>query len=379
MHNVLYVSHTPQLGGAEHSLLLLIENLDRGCFSPAVAVPGPGPLTARLDAMGVLHRTVTMARLKRTLNPFLLIRYFGMWRRAISQIERLIGELGIGLVHANATIPHLFASPAAKRTGTPCVWHVRDISSPGGCVDRMMTRNASAIIAVSAAVNDRMHHPKLAAPKTCVIHNGVDTEKFSPGGRMALRAELGLDGSTPLAGVVGQVVPWKGHRHFLAASAAVAERMPNARFLVAGDNRFGDHPALLDKLKGEARELGIGGKVMFLGWRGDAVAVMNALDVLVVSSETEAFGRVVIEAMACRKPVVSFRCGGPVEIIEHEKTGLLVTPYDTAEMADGIVRLLSDPAASEEMGRLGRQAVCERFSAAAHAAKVQDVYARLLD
>jgi len=196
---------------------------------------------------------------------------------------------------------------------------------------------------------------------------------------MALRAELGLDGSTPLAGVVGQVVPWKGHRHFLAASAAVAERMPNARFLVAGDNRFGDHPALLDKLKGEARELGIGGKVMFLGWRGDAVAVMNALDVLVVSSETEAFGRVVIEAMACRKPVVSFRCGGPVEIIEHEKTGLLVTPYDTAEMADGIVRLLSDPAASEEMGRLGRQAVCERFSAAAHAAKVQDVYARLLD
>ena len=379
MHNILYVSHTSQLGGAEHSLLLLLEHIDRARFNPTVVVPRIGPLTDELDAIGVPWRAARMARLKRTLNPILLCRYFAMWRRAISQIERLIGELGIGLVHANATIPQLFASPAAKRAGVPCIWHVRDVSSPGGWVDRMMTRNASAIIAISNAVKNSMHHPELAASKTCVIHNGVDTAKFTPGDRMALRTELGLSGLTPLAGVVGQIVPWKGHGHFLAACAIAAKELPAARFLVVGDNRFGDHTRLLGRLKDEARSLGLGDKVMFLGWRDDAVAVMNALDVLVVSSETEAFGRVVIEAMACRKPVVSFRCGGPTEIIEHEKTGLLVTPYDAAEMAAGMIRLLSGLADAEEMGRLGREVACGRFSAESHAANVQEAYARLLD
>jgi glycosyltransferase involved in cell wall biosynthesis len=379
MHNVLYVNHTSQLGGAEHSLLLLLEHIDRARFNPVAVVPQTGPLTEALDAIGVPWHIASMARLKRTLNPVRLCRYFAMWRQAGGQIERLIGELSIDLVHANATTAHLFASPAAKRAHVPCIWHVRDVRSPGGWIGRTMTQNASAIIAVSEAAKGGLHHSELAAPKRRVIHNGIDTAKFKPGDGMALRTELGLSGSTPLAGIVGQIVPWKGHGHFLAACAIAAEKLPDARFLVVGDDRFGDNPGLLDRLKGEAHSRGLGDRVMFLGWRDDAVAVMNALDVLVVSSETEPFGRVVIEAMACGKPVVSFRCGGPAEIIEHEKTGLLTTPHDATEMAAGMVRLLSGPADAAEMGRLGRDVVCERFSAELHAASMQEVYTRLLD
>jgi glycosyltransferase involved in cell wall biosynthesis len=379
MRNILYVNHASQLAGAEHSLLLLLEHIDRARFNPTVAVPQTGPLTEALDAIGVPWRVARMARLKRTRNPIRLCSYFAMWRRASSQIERLIGELGIDLVHANATTSHLFAFPAAKRVRVPCIWHVRDVRSPGGWLGQKMTQNASAIIAVSEAAKGGLRWPELAASKTCVIHNGVDTTKFKPGDRTALRTELGLTGSAPLAGIVGQIVPWKGHGHFLAACAIAAKELPDARFLIVGDDRFGDHPGLLDDLKDEARSLGLGDRVMFLGWRDDAVAVMNALDVLVVSSETEPFGRVVIEAMACGKPVVSFRCGGPAEIITHEKSGLLVTPHDAAEMAAGIVRVLSGPADAAEMGRLGRETVCERFDAESHAANVQNIYARLLD
>ena len=106
--------------------------------------------------------------------------------------------------------------------------------------------------------------------------------------------------------------------------------------------------------------------------------MMNTLDVLVLASDREPFGRVALEAMACGKPVVSFRCGGPVEIIEHGKTGLLVEPYDTAALADAMVRLLSDPAAAAEMGRLGRNVVQDRFSAEAHVAAVQETYDAVL-
>lgn len=378
MQNILYVSHTSQVAGAEHSLALLLERLDRSRFSPIVALPGKGALTEMLDGMGVPYCPVPMGRLRRTRNPVTLLRYFSMWRRAITEIAKLFDEFGTHLVHSNSTTAHLFAGPAAKRAGLPCIWHVRDMSSPGGWLDTMMTKNATAIVAISGAVKANMCHRRLAEPKTTVIHNGVDVAKFAPGDPMAVRGELGLDASTPVAGIIGQVVPWKGHERFLDAAAKVTAAIPDARFLVVGDNRFGDFPGILDRLKERARELGIGDRVLFLGWRDDTVAVMNALDVLVLTSEDEPFGRVVVEAMACGKPVVSFRCGGPVEIIEHDRTGLLIAPFDTDEMAAGLVRLLSDRDESAAMGELAREAASEKFSAGAYADNVQDLYARLL-
>ncbi|MFO7898780.1 MAG: glycosyltransferase family 4 protein, partial [Planctomycetota bacterium] len=343
MHNILYVSHTSQVAGAEHSLRLLLDRLAPR-FRPTVALPGTGPLTDLLDEMGVPYCPAPMIRLKRTRNPARLFRYFRAWRRAVRAVEEMIGELGIDLVHANSTTAHLFASPAARRAGVPSVWHVRDMSSPGGRLDRMMTRHAAAIVCISEAVRSRLVHPELAAAKTTVIHNGVDAAAFAPGDGRPVRSELGLDASAPVAGIVGQVVPWKGHDRFLAAAAGAAARVERAQFVVSGDNRFGDFPGILDGLRRQADRLGIGDRVHFLGWRDDPAAVMNALDVLVTASEDEPFGRVVVEAMACGKPVVGFRCGGPVEIVRPGETGLLVEPYDTGAMAAAIVRLLSDRA-----------------------------------
>ena len=378
MHNVLYVSHTARLGGAEHSLLLLLEHLDRDRFRPMVAVPARGPLTRRLDELGVGHCVVGMSRIERSHNPVTLARYFLMWRRAIGRIAELIRDLDIDLVHANSTTAHLFAAPAAKRRHVPCVWHVRDASSPGGWLDRMMVRNARAIVAISESVRSGLHHPRMAADKTSVIPNGVDTERFAPAERMTVRNELGLSVATPAAGILGQVVPWKRHDLFLEAAAAVSRRLPEARFLVVGDNRFGDWPGLIDGLRQQSQRLGIADRVLFLGWRDDVVAILNAMDVLVMTSENEPFGRVVIEAMACGKPVVSFRCGGPAEIIEHEKTGLLVAPRDVSGLAGAMERLLADPARCAEMGKLAREHVCRKFSAELCAGRVQEVYARLL-
>jgi len=378
MHTVLYVSHTSQIGGGEHSLLLLLRGLDRQRFRPLVALPGAGPFPNRLDALGVPHRTVSIEPIRRTRHPAALLGQFLAWRRAIAEIATVARDVGAHLVHANSTTAHLFAGPAARRAKVPCVWHVRDASSPGGWLDRRMTRNATAIVAVSGAVRDALLHPRLAGPKTCVIHNGVDTDAFAPAAPSPVRQELGIGAKAPVAGIVGQIVPWKGHERFLDAAAAVAARLPAAKFLIAGDNRFGDFPTLPNALRRKAEASGLGDKVLFLGWRDDAAAVMNALDVLVVASEQEPFGRVVIEAMACGKPVVSFRVGGPVEIVEDEKTGLLLPPYDTQAMADALVGLLSERKRSATMGRSARDMVCRKFSAAAHTAAVQDLYDRLL-
>ncbi len=379
MPNILYVSHTARIAGAERSLELLLDGLDDR-YRATVALPEQGPLTDLLDRMGTPHLSAPLVRLKRTRNPVRLFRYFCSWRRAIRAIGRLIDEQGIDLVHANSTTAHLFACPAARRAGVPAVWHIRDISSPGGWLDRMMTRNAAAIVCVSEAVKNRLVHPDLAGPKVTVIHNAVDTEAFTPGDPMTVRSELGLDREAPVAGIVGQVVPWKKHHLFLEAAAEAAREVEGAQFVVVGDNRFGDFPGILDRLRAQAERLGIGDRVHFLGWRDDIAAVINSLDVLVTTSaEEEAFGRVVIEAMACGKPVVSFRCGGPVEIIRHNETGLLVDPYDTDAMAEAMAGLLSDRARAAEMGRAGREVACRDFSSDAHVTNVQALYERLLN
>ena len=90
MQNILYVSHTAQAAGAEHSLMLLLERLDRDRFRPIVALPGAGPLTETLDELRVPYCPVPMGRLKRTVNPLTLLGYYRMWRRAIAEIAGLI-------------------------------------------------------------------------------------------------------------------------------------------------------------------------------------------------------------------------------------------------------------------------------------------------
>ena len=379
MKNILYISHASQLGGAERSLLLLLARLDRGRFQPRVVVRGRGPLADRLDEMGVPWYTVPMIRFTRTANAVTLVRYFASWRKSARKIRRLLDRLQAHLVHANSTTAFLYAMHLLARQRVPRIWHVRDFGlTKMSTVDRAVPRCASAIILVSNAVGQVVPRVRGVSDKTSVVYNGVDVDTFGPGDRAALRGELGLGQSTPVAGIVGQVVPWKGHDRFLAAAAKVASRLPDARFLVVGDDRFGDHPKLLDKLRAQAADLGLGGAVIFTGWRDDPAAVMNALDVLVVASENEPFGRVVIEAMACETPVVAFRCGGPAEIIEHDRTGLLVEPFDVDAMADAMTALLADPDRAAALGRAARQAVCEKFSADRYVQSIQNLYDRLL-
>ena len=379
MKNILYISHTSQLGGAERSLLLLLERLDRARFNPAVVTPGDGPLVERVDEMGVPWYTVPMIRFTRTANVVTLVRYFVSWRKSARKIKKLLDRFQAHLVHANSTTASLYAVHLLARQRVPRIWHVRDFGlTKMPTVDRAMARCAAAIIVVSNAVGRIVPRVRGVADKTSVIYNGVDVDTFAPGDRTALRGELGLGRSTPVAGIVGQIVPWKGHERFLETARKVSAQVPDARFLVVGDNLFGDSPGIVERLKEKARELGIGDKVMFLGWRDDVAAVMNALDVLVVASENEPFGRVVIEAMACETPVVAFRCGGPAEIIEHDRTGLLAEPFDVDAMADAMTALLADPDRAAALGRGARQAVCEKFSADRYVQSIQDLYDRLL-
>ena len=205
--------------------------------------------------------------------------------------------------------------------------------------------------------------------KIRVIHNGVDPGAFPyaplAGERPAAAAGLGIQPGDRVVGILAVFRPEKDHATFLRAARIVADRIPAARFVLAGDG-----PGR-DELEALTRELGLEERVVFAGLRSDVEDVLASLDVVVLSSFTiECFPYAILEAMAMGVPAVCTAVGGLPEMIEDGVTGRLVPPKDPAALAEGIIDVLSDEDRRRAMGvaareRLERNFTLERSAAAA--------------
>jgi glycosyltransferase involved in cell wall biosynthesis len=195
---------------------------------------------------------------------------------------------------------------------------------------------------------------KIGVPpeKLTVITPPVDLKKYDYRiDATAQRREFALSDSDLCFGIVGMLVEWKGHRVFLKAAQRVIRSMPHARAFIIGGVPSGANPDYERELRELAVELGIADRVVFTGFRDDVPEVIQTQRVIVhASTTTEPFGRVIIEAMGMKKPVVATKAGGPLEIIEEGVNGFLVPPGDDAAMAERIMVLLADPARAAAMG-----------------------------
>jgi glycosyltransferase involved in cell wall biosynthesis len=230
-------------------------------------------------------------------------------------------------------------------------WHVR--------LDRMCTALSHGAIAVSEQTRQVMIDEEKAPPgKVRVIHNGFDLDRVSlpdPQEVARLRDELGLGGCQVLA-VVARLHPEKGHTHLFRAMPALLEGTDGrVRLLVAGEGPF------RAQYERDVEALGIGHAVRFLGFRRDVVRLFCLADVVVLPSLAEAFGLVLVEAMALRRPIVATNTGGIPELIQHGESGWLVDPGSPAALAEGILKLLHDHALSQRLGECGSARALERF------------------
>jgi glycosyltransferase involved in cell wall biosynthesis len=140
-----------------------------------------------------------------------------------------------------------------------------------------------------------------------------------------------------------------------------------------------DNRSYVARLHSEIARRGLEDAVSFPGEREDIVDVLRALDVVLVPSWEEPFGRVVAEAMAAGTPVVATNAGGPAEIVEHEISGLLAPPADADAWVAAVGRILSDEAFADTLRRNGRRIARERFSREAHVRNVMALYSEALD
>jgi glycosyltransferase involved in cell wall biosynthesis len=322
MKRVLLVSATAKRGGAERSLAALAHQLPNFGWEPVTALLERGPLEGWLEGIEVHH----VAKDSRTV-------------QAVTQFA-----LGCDLILSNKWRGQLYAAPAAVRARRPCIWWQQDFpdTTPAQLLDG--SNLADALVCSSDAV---VREQRQAAPwsRPIKIHLGVSVDEVEALHRSGarVRESLGVT-SAPLIGIVGRLSPVKRQDLFLHAAAQVASVRPDLRFVVVGDEILGTDGDYAAGLKSLASELGIGDRVVFAGEQQDAYAWIAALDVLVHAAEREPFGLVLVEALALGKPVVAVDAAGPAEIVEHGRSGLLVSAGDADAFSAAILRALSDPA-----------------------------------
>lgn len=242
---------------------------------------------------------------------------------------------------------------AARTLGIPHVLHYRGntLDSPKLVFDALTatwTAFADHVYCISRATAG-VFERRGRASKVEVLYNPVDVRSFAEARRSdEVRAALGgADG--PLIGAVGRLHPRKDVETFVRAAALVAAAEPRARFVVVG---LAEAPVEIEyqrRIEALIQELGLVGRFTLAGARRDMPAVMKALDMFVLTSRHEGFGRVVAEAMAAARPIVVAAEGAPPELVEDGRYGLCAAPADPADFAKKILGLLGAPEASAAM------------------------------
>src|SRR5262249_14612128 len=197
----------------------------------------------------------------------------------------------------------------------------------------------------------------------------------------AVRAELRVPNGTPLVGMVAHLTPWKGHADFLRVARVVALQVPGARFLVSGGPIYETegHSGYEESLRVLAGELGIGDRGQVLRSRANMPDILTARDGAVdYPTGADADTGAVAEAMGAGRPVVAAREGGVPELVDDERTGLLVPTGDVTAFAAGVRRLLEDQPLRQRLGSAGRLRAETMFGAKPHADRVLKAYQNLL-
>jgi glycosyltransferase involved in cell wall biosynthesis len=385
---VLFVNPGRGIGGAEESLLVLVDGLRARGVEPTVALFGGGPFQDQLSGLGVPTVRVEPARRVRTAGRYRLpqtsLGAFVPLTAGLPTAVRLAAlarRMGADVIHTNGVKAHVLGGLAGRLAHVPVVWHLRDFPPPepmGSLFAQAARRLPRLVLAVSEAVARTLRRSDKKTPRVVTLYDPLDPHRFHPGvPGTRVREELGIGPAFPLVGLVAHLTPWKGHELFLEIARAVIDTGSAARFVVVGGPIYetNGHAGYADGLHRRARALGLADRVAFLGARTDVPEILAALDVLVhCPTAPEPLGRVLAEAMVVGRPIVAARCGGIPEVVEDGVTGLLVEPGDVAGFASAVIRLLEDPALRERLGKAGQRHAEGRFGVAAHVTAVLDAY-----
>jgi glycosyltransferase involved in cell wall biosynthesis len=402
---LLFVNPIGHVGGAEKVLLALLRELStRHDYQLHLIMLSDGPLVNIAQELGV---TVNVLPLPERLNQAgdssgrgsslawrvskvislaiaipAFIQYLWAFNLAIAQIAP-------DLIHSNGVKTHVLLAASQiirllgvkQTTRIPVVWHLHEFYGSRPVVAKLLrwaSSQATLGIAISQAVaaDARTALPDLS---TQVIYNAVDLDEFHPafGDRLSAEPE-----KTIRIGLVATFAYWKGHQLFLEAAAQVLRDRPNLplKFVIVGGPIYLTQGSQVTQahLEQQAIALGIQEWVEFWGFQAQMAAVYHRLDIIVhASTQPEPFGLVIIEAMACGKPVIVAQAGGAAELFTSGVDALGFVMGDRQSLVDAMISLLDSPQQQETLAQNARNTVVKRFSLQDFSQTVITVYTEL--
>jgi len=352
---VLFVHHSSTLGGAELSLADLVTNISDE-IAPVCAVP-VGPLAQYLSSRKIPVAIVPMRPIIKSLNPLYWLMTGFNCLRVMFKLIGICRKEKIQVIHANSLTASIYAAPVSFLCRIPMIWHERDLARHPFLAP-LIARFAKRIIAISNAVAENLKTQIGDSNKIRMIYNGIDVDRF----RQGAAKFTGLPEGKRTVLMAAQFVRWKGHNDFITMASSVSEKIPDAVFVLAGDKKIHEQQEYVRELERTIGERGLTDRFVWTGFVEDMPRLLQNVDCVVLPAVNEPFGRIVIEAMAAGRPVVSVKSGAVPEIIEGGVSGCLVEPGDCKAMAESVCRLLRDRAFAGKIGENGRLRVSQKFT-----------------
>lgn len=284
------------------------------------------------------------------------------------------------ILHAHDVRSDFVCLLVGRMTGTPVVvsnhaWHAVGFKrSLFEALRGFWLRFADVVVNVSADTHRETVRRGVPEERSRTIYSGLDLTPYrDPLPRAEAKARLGSASDEIVIGNVARMWPEKAIHTLIEAAARLCPKYPKLRILLVGDG------VLEPDLREDVRRRGLEDRVRFLGFRKDLVEVMSAFDIFALPSSAEGTPMVIYSAMALGLPIVASACNGVREVVEHERTGLLITPADPDELTASLDRILSDPALGQALGAAAKTAMEERYSAEQAIRSLETLYEDLIE
>jgi glycosyltransferase involved in cell wall biosynthesis len=358
----LHIDTARSWRGGQNQVLLTVNGL-REIGDRAVLVAHPDGELLRRAAEG-LDLVPLAARTEMDLSA--------AWR-----LSRVLKRLRPDVIHAHD--PHgvamaALAMPMSGSGSSPALVASRrvDFHLNKNSLSRWKHRQVDCFIAASEAIRRMLLADGVPADRVVTVHEGVDISHIVAAPAVNVHEALWLPHHAPLVGNVAALVPHKGQRYLIEAAHLVIREIPDARFVIFGEGELREH---LERL---IHEHHLEKHVLLPGFRTDILCCIKGFDLFAMSSVTEGLGTSLLDAMACRTPIVATRTGGIPEIVEDGVTGLLVPPRDAPALARAIVGMLTDESRRKTISAAGFARVNERFTVERMVIETAAVYKRLV-
>jgi len=371
LQTVLYVNRIAEIGGAEVSLLNLVQEIQKYDYTPVVVLGSYGPLCKRLKKLNIKIYIYPLGfpHLKNPI-PFL---------KSLLFLYHIIKTEKVQLIHSNTLWDNQYGVLSAKLSGIPHILHVRGFPEQKASWKSLYNMGS---LAICNSEDTKRTFSKYGGfrKRTEVVYNAVDTERFipDPKSRQNVRQRYGFDKTDVVMGVAGRLSEEKGQLFLLKTLLPMLKSNANFKVLIAGDAKIHPGSTYPDKIMTFIRQNSLEENVIMAGYIEDMNGFYNALDLFLLPSFREPFGRVLIEAMATETPIIASRVGGVPEVVDHEINGCLINPHDADNWRQCIDKLINNKSLRVQLGKAGRMKVLKKFTSEKVTSQIVAIYRDLM-